>query len=79
MPITDALKAVKISEVSSSELRKSDFFAFNLISTCFGGLNGQSCVRKNDGPLSQGLSRSELAETQRVPASAGLAASLDLT
>ena len=53
------------------------FFAFNLISTSFGGLNGQSFVRKNEGPLSQGLSRIELAERPRVPASAGL--SHDLT
>ena len=77
MPITVALKAVKNSEVSCSERGVSDFFAFNLTSNSFYGLNGQSCVRKNEGPLSQGLSRSELAERPRVPASAGL--SLDLT
>ena len=77
MPITVALKAVKYSEVVCSEWGVPDFFAFNLISTSFGGLNGQSCVRKNEGPLSQGLSRSEVAEKPRVPASAGLL--IDLT
>ena len=42
-----------------------------------GGSKGHSDVFRKDGPASQGLSRSDFAESPRVPASAGL--SLDLT
>ena len=76
MPIPVALTAVTNSEVSRSELGASDDFAFSLMSTSLGGLNGQSSVQKNAGPLNQGLSRSELTERPRVPASAGLSFNL---